>query len=78
MSQVERLTAALKASQVGGASSPTRKLNRAINEENEHFIGSELEQQQQIVRCLLLILCTCLCSSHLPIASSRQKQILCL
>jgi hypothetical protein len=30
--------------------SPTHKLNRAINEENARFIGSELENQQQVVR----------------------------
>jgi hypothetical protein len=48
--QVDRIQAALRASQRDVPPSPTRKLNRAINEENERFIGSELDNQQQVVR----------------------------
>jgi hypothetical protein len=48
--QVDRIQAALRTPQRDVPPSPTRKLNRAINEENERFIGSELDNQQQIVR----------------------------
>ncbi len=45
------MSAALKALQQAAPPSPTRKLNSAINEENESFIGEQGGVQQQMMRC---------------------------
>ena len=49
--QVDRMSAALKAPQQAAPPSPTRKLNSAIHEENEAFIGEQGGAQQQMMRC---------------------------
>lgn len=49
---VERLEAALKSGGDGGGvpATPTGKLARAVQEENESFLGSQQQRQQQIIR----------------------------
>ena len=49
---MERAQAALKAGASGSGAppTPTRKLATAIQEENEKFLGTEQQRQQQIIR----------------------------
>mmetsp|Transcript_6246 Transcript_6246/g.17930 ORF Transcript_6246/g.17930 Transcript_6246/m.17930 type:complete len:229 (-) Transcript_6246:362-1048(-) len=48
--EVDRMMNALRAPQQAAPPSPTRKLNSAIHEENESFIGEQHSTQQQMMR----------------------------